>query len=445
MVKLSLIADDRGNKAAARSAEPLPPSLWAATATPAPSTPPLHGETQAEVAIVGGGYTGLSAALHLAERGKAVVLLEAMEPGWGASGRNGGQVIPGLKHDPDELCRLLGERQGERVIAVGGGAPDLVFELIARHGIACDAARNGWIQAVHGQQMLAVVQKRAAQWQARGAPAVMLDGTEVAAALGASGYVGGMLDRRGGCLQPLSYARGLARAAARLGASVHGGSPATALHHESGGWRVETPAGAVKAESLILCTNAYTGGLVPGLRQSIVPVNSFQVATAPLPAELRRAILPGGEVASDTRRLLTYFRFDRDGRFLLGGRGSPTGDADPRRYGRLRRLAARLFPQLGNPQWQFHWSGKVAVTVDHLPHVHEPHPGFVVALGYNGRGVAMATMMGKLLAERVLGAPAEWLGLPVTPIQPLPLWSFREPVLALLTRWYAMRDAVDRR
>jgi glycine/D-amino acid oxidase-like deaminating enzyme len=421
----------------------LPPSLWAATAVPAPDTPPLRGEARAEIAIVGGGYTGLSAALHLAERGKDVRLLEAAEPGWGASGRNGGQVIPGLKHDPDELCRLFGERQGERIIAVAGGAPDLVFELIARHAIACDAARNGWIQAVHGAAGLAAVQRRAGQWQARGAPVTLLDAAVVAARLGAVGYAGGLADLRGGGLQPLSYARGLARAAAGLGAVIHGGSPAIALRHEGGGWRVETPEGLVTADSLIVCTNAYSDGLLPGLRRSIVPVNSFQSATAPLPEALRRSILPGGEVASDTRRLLTYFRLDSGGRLIIGGRGTPRGETSPRRYERLRRLAATMFPQLGTVPWPFNWSGKVALTADHLPHIHEPQPGFIIALGYNGRGVAMATMMGKLLAERALGAPAEWLGLPVSPIRPLPLWALRQPVLAGLTQWYRLRDLLE--
>jgi glycine/D-amino acid oxidase-like deaminating enzyme len=227
------------------------------------------------------------------------------------------------------------------------------------------------------------------------------------------------------------------------GATIHGGSPAVRLGGGNGGWHVETPGGSLRADSLVVGTNAYSDGLIAGLKRTVVPVNSFQVASAPLSDNLRRSILPGGEAASDTRRLLAYFRLDRDGRLVLGGRGSPRGEADPARYGRLRRLVSYLFPQLEAPAWEFHWSGKVALTADHLPHIHEPAPGFVIGLGYNGRGVAMATMMGKLLAERVLGAPAEWLGLPVGPIRPLPLWGLRQPALALLTQWYRLRDALD--
>ncbi len=425
------------------SPPPLPPSLWAATAQPAPSTLPLRGDERVEVAVVGGGFTGLSAALHLAEQGKAVGLIETAEPGWGASGRNGGQVIPGLKHDPDELCAMFGERQGERIVAVAGAGPDLVFELIQRHAIRCDAVHNGWIQAVHSEKKLEAAASRMRQWQARGAPVAMLGRKAVAGRLGTESYAGGYLDRRGGALHPLSYARGLARAAIGQGAAIHGGTPAVRLARENGGWRVETPAGSLRADSVVIGTNAYTDGLVPGLRRTVVPVNSFQVATAPLSDNVRRSILPGGEVASDTRRLLAYFRLDRDGRLIMGGRGAPTGEADPSRYGRLRRLAGAMFPQIGAPEWQFYWSGRVALTRDHLPHIHEPEPGLLIGLGYNGRGVAMATMMGKLLAKRALGAPAEWLGLPLAPIRPLRLWGLRQPALALLTSWYQLRDALE--
>ena len=422
---------------------PLPPSLWAATAEPGLPAPALTGAIKAEVAIVGGGFTGLSAALHLAEAGRHVVLIEAGEPGWGASGRNGGQVIPGLKFDPDELVALFGAERGERIASIAGMAPDLVFDLIERHGIRCDAVRNGWIQAVHSGAKLPLAESRVRQWQARGAPVEMLDRAATAARLGTGRYAGAWLDRRGGGLQPLSYARGLARAATAAGAVIHGASPATALTRETNSWRVDTPQGVVTADSVLVCTNGYTGDLVPGLKRTIVPVNSFQIATKPLSANVRRSILPGGEMVSDTRRLLAYFRLDRDGRLVLGGRGAPTGESDPARYDRLRRVLQWLFPQVTMPEWAYHWSGRVALTADHLPHLHEPAAGLAVALGYNGRGVAMATMLGKLLADRQLGAPPEAFGLPITGIRPLPFWSLRQPVLTALTQYYRLRDALE--
>src|SRR2546423_5593277 len=189
---------------------PLPPSLWASTARPAPETPPLDASRQADVAIVGAGYSGLAAALQLAEAGVSVVVLESGEPGWGASGRNGGQVIPGLKFDPDELVAMFGPDAGEHLVRVAGAAPDTVFDLIGRHGIDCDARRCGWIQPAFAAADLDLIARRAEQWQRRGAPVEVLDRDTTRRLVGSPIYHGGWIDRRAGSVQPLRYARGLA-------------------------------------------------------------------------------------------------------------------------------------------------------------------------------------------------------------------------------------------
>src|SRR5262249_9488424 len=191
----------------------LPKSLWATTATPPAAYPPLRGDVKADCVIVGGGFTGLSIALHLAERGIGTVLVEANEPGWGASGRNGGQVIPGLKLDPSELRAKYGEERGRRLTTTIGATADLVFDLIGRHHIECDARRSGWIQGAPGPKGLAQVRRRAEEWSGEGADVAVLERPEVEARAGTNAYVGAFLDRRGGTVQPLSYARGLARAA----------------------------------------------------------------------------------------------------------------------------------------------------------------------------------------------------------------------------------------
>ena len=427
------------------TAPALPDSLWAATAAPKPETPPLEGEVRAQVCIVGGGYTGLSAALHLAEAGAEVVLLEAAEPGWGASGRNGGQVIAGLKWDPDTIETCFGSERGGRLIAFAGTAPDLVFDLIARHGIDCGAKRGGWIQGAHGAKAMATVESRAAQWARRGVAVDLLDRDAIALLTGSRGYVGGYVDPRGGHLQPLSYARGLARAALGAGAAIHGGAPARDLRRTDGGWRVGTPGGAVTAERVLLCTNGYTDNLWPGLERSIIPAMSYQVATRPLSDNLRRAILPRGHVISDTRRLLAYFRLDPAGRLVLGGRGRFADSSDPALYGHLHARLSEMFPDLGEPGWEFHWAGRIALTLDHLPHLHEPAPGLLAALGYNGRGVALASAMGKALAGRASGAPAEDLPLPLSPLRPIPLHRLRGPALSLAIAWKRMLDAWETR
>jgi glycine/D-amino acid oxidase-like deaminating enzyme len=438
-----------GGRAAGGDPLAAPASIWTATAGPAPDCPPLAGERRADVAVVGGGFTGLSAALHLAERGAEVVLLEAVEPGFGASGRNGGQVIPGLKIDPDEMMQRFGPERGARLAELAGGAADLVFDLVKRHGIECDARQGGWIKAAHAPGALRHVEATARQWARLGAPVELLDRRAVAEHLGTGAYVGGLLDRRGGGLNPLGYARGLARAAQRAGAAVHGQSPVLGARREGAGWRVGTPGGVVVAGQVIIGTNAYSdlagprAGPWPDLQRTIVPVWSYQAATRPLPDTVRGTILPAGPVVSDTRRLLLYFRLEPSGRLVMGGRGRFHDATDPALYRGVMAAARRLYPQLGVPAWEFWWSGKVALTLDHVPHLHEPASGVLAGLGYNGRGVAMATALGKVLADWAQGLPAASLPLPPTPIRPIPLHGVRRPILSLVAAWKRLLDAIE--
>jgi glycine/D-amino acid oxidase-like deaminating enzyme len=421
----------------------MPKSLWAATSPPAPATPALADEARADVAIVGGGFTGLSAALHLAETGAKVVLLEAAEPGWGASGRNGGQVIAGFKYDPGELTAKFGPEAGARLAEFAGGTAGLVFGLIERHKISCVAARTGWIQAAHCAKAQRELEARVEQWQRLGAPVEIMDAKAVATATGTDIYSGAMLDRRGGVLQPLAYARGLAKAAQGAGARIHGESPARRIVPDGKSWRVETPQGAVVANQVLLCTNAYTDTLWPGLARSVIPAFSYQIATVPLGDNLGAGILPKGEGVSDTRRLLRYFRLDPEGRLILGGRGRFKETEEPAFYRGIANELRGLFPRLEAVDLEFHWSGQVALTLDHMPHLHELAPGVTAALGYNGRGVAMATAVGKLLAERVQGRPLADLPLPASPLKPAPFHGLRQPALAAAVTWKRALDRFD--
>lgn len=384
----------------------LPPSLWAATAEPAPAAPRLTGPAEADVVVIGGGFTGLSAALHLAEAGKRVVVLEAAEVGWGASGRNGGQVNPGWKVLPSEIVARYGRARGERVARMAHATCDLVFELIDRFRISCDACRPGYLQAVFGGRGRRTQESWAREWSAHGVEVELLDKRAFADLLGTERYGGGLRDPRGGNLQPLSYARGLARAAAGLGAELYGRSPALAVSRRGAGWRVATPDGEVACEHVVIGTNGYTDDLWPGLKRTVVPVASFIVASRPLGQNLARTILPGRHAVSDTRRVLYYFRMDRDDRFVFGGRGRLFDGADHADQGDMRHLkaaACRLYPQLEGIGWDYAWGGYVAVTPAHTPHLMRLAPGVFAGLGYNGRGVAMATMMGKQLSLAVLG------------------------------------------
>jgi glycine/D-amino acid oxidase-like deaminating enzyme len=424
-------------------ARPLPPSLWAATAEPAVDTPPLDACVKTDVLIVGAGYTGLSTALHLAAHGVKVCVIDANEPGWGASGRNGGQVIPGLKYDPDELIRRYGPRDGETLAQIAGSAADTVFDLIERHHIQCDATRNGWIQPTHSNKLLATLHARARQWEARGAPVELLDRAQVSKRLGTEAFVGGWIDKRAGSVQPLSYARGLARAAKAAGVAIHSATRATALERGPSGWRVRCAGGnVVDAKQVLLATNGYTDALWPGLAQSVIAANSFIVATRPLPGDIGATVLPGREVASDSRRLLLYFRKDAAGRLLIGGRGPFSDPRSATDWAHLERAARLMYPQLEGIEYEYRWAGRIAITRDFLPHVHTPAEGLTIALGYNGRGIAMATTLGKHLAAFMSGA-AQGLPVPPTSIKPIPFHALQRVYISAGVAWYGLLDALS--
>jgi glycine/D-amino acid oxidase-like deaminating enzyme len=419
-------------------------SLWAATAAPGLDLPQLSGDLRAQVVIIGGGYTGLSAALHLAEAGRDAVVLEAADIGERASGLNGGQVIPGVKYDPDPLEAMFGPGLGARLIETVAGGPDLVFALIRKYGIACEAVRTGWIQPATSEVALGMLHTRVEQWQRRGAPVEMLSPAETARLTGSSRYCGGWIDRRGGTVQPLSYVRGLAAAAQKQGGRIFRRSPATKLWRRRGEWRVDTPAGSVTSPTVILATDAYADRIVDVVRRTVVTVPSFQVATAPLPPELLRTLLPERQSASDTWHLLRYFRLDETGRLLMGSRGV-FGEAPVAAQARHQyRAVHEIYPQLDGIPFEYHWGGLVAVTRDHLPRLQEVAPGLLAGFGYNGRGVAMATMMGSLLARWSCGQPAAELGFPVTPVDPLPLHAFNQLGARVAVQYLRTLDGLAR-
>ncbi|MPT52102.1 MULTISPECIES: FAD-dependent oxidoreductase [Delftia] len=421
---------------------PSAPSLWAATAPAAPPTPPLAAAlTTTDVLVIGAGYTGLSAALHLAESGASVCVLDAHAPGWGASGRNGGQVNPTLKYDPDELQRIHGAALGERLIDAVSRSADLVYGLIERHGIDCAPVRAGWLQVGYTQQAVDGMHARARQWERRGVRVELLDRTATAARTGTPAFAGGWLDGRAGAIQPLAYVRGLVRAAQTLGAQVHSGSPVLALERQgTDHWAATTAQGQrILARQVLLATNGYTDGLWPGLARTVLAANSFIVATQPL-GKAGAHILPGGETGSTSQRLLLYFRKDAQGRLLMGGRGhfaDPQGAGD---YAHLERAVALMFPGLGPLQYEYRWAGRIAVTRDFMPHLHQPAPGITMALGYNGRGIAMATLLGREAAVLMAGGNAPACPFPVTPVQPIPLHGLQRLYIAAGVAWYSLLD-----
>jgi glycine/D-amino acid oxidase-like deaminating enzyme len=436
---------DAGRTRLAGETLDFPRSLWATTAIAAPPTDTAEGDLTADVAIIGGGYTGLSAALHLAESGVSTIVLEAAGPGWGASGRNNGQVIPGLKLDPDEVEAQFGAERGARLVTWAGEAPSLVFDLIERHAIACHPVRNGWIQPAYTRAAIRTIEARCRQWADRGADVRMIDPKDLPGLLGTAAFVGGWLDRRGGSIQPLSYARGLAAAAIKAGAKVFSRSMVLTMERSTGGWTLKTASASIAARHVIVATAAYATDLVPGLTRSFVPVRTAQVATKPLTPNVLKAILPGRQLASDTRRLLTSFRISPDGRLVMGGSGATGGQHLVSLEGHLHRAADELFGSLARLEWEFGWSGYFPVTADHAPHIHEPDPSLLIALGCNGRGIALSTAMGRLLGQRILGRDGRELEIPVTAMRPVRFHAFRNIGIAVATAVKRAQDAADRR
>jgi sarcosine oxidase len=407
--------------------DPRSHGLWEATAPAAPATHPLEGARTADVVVVGAGFTGLSAALHLAEAGARVVVLEAAEIGYGGSGRNVGLVNAGMWVMPDALPGVLGAVHGQRLLELLGNAPRTVFDLIERHGIDCQPVRTGTLHCGVGAKGAADLAERARQWQARGADVELLGAEEAARRVGTTAYSAALLDRRAGTLQPLAYVRGLARAAMAAGAAIHTASPVAAYAREGARWRVDTDAGSVTADWVVVATNAYTATPWPEIREEIVRLPYFQIATAPLSQNLARSILPERQGCWDTKDVLSSFRFDRDDRLVFGSVGSlrGSGAAIHRRW--ARRSLQRLFPQLGDIGFEAEWYGQIGMTADSLPKFHRLDERVISFSGYNGRGIAPGTVFGQTLAAHILGAMSEdELPLPVTTPVPQRFRGIRE-------------------
>src|SRR5574337_550102 len=352
--------------------DPLSHGLWEATAPPAPPTGPLSGEIKADVAVVGCGYTGLSAALSLAEAGAKVVALEAVEVGFGAAGRNVGYVNAGMWVMPSVMQEALGPLYGERALKLLGDSPRVVWETIEKHGLDCDPVRKGTIQ-------------------------------------------------------PLAYARGLARAAIAAGADIRTQSPVRRAERTGKTWTLQAGGGTVTADWIAVATEAYGGEPWPEGRREQILLPYFNFATAPLSPDLRAAILPGREGCWDTRKIMSYFRLDRDGRLVFGSPGALRGTGLAVHRAWAKRALRKIFPRLGEPRFEHQWYGMIGMTSDSVPRFHRLAENVVTFCGYNGRGIGTGTVFGRVLADHILGRIAEKdLPLPVTAPEKPALPSLRE-------------------
>lgn len=388
--------------------------LWADTAQPAQELTPVDGDQKAEVAIIGGGYTGLSAALHLAEAGTDVILLEADHVGCGGAGRNVGFVNAGLWLKPEDVITRMGKKYGEQLLEVLGASPDLVYQLIEKHNIQCEAVRNGTLHCAHSPAGFKELQEREEQWQQRGAPVTLLNREEAAPRIGSDSFYGALFDERAGTIQPLSYVNGLARAAQNAGARIHAPSPVTGLKRESGMWHLDTPTGRITAKTVIQATLGYPAFAFKEQIKELIPFNYFQFATEPLPQDILKTVLPNKEGALDTNAILSSFRLDEAGRLMVGSVGQVENMGYAVHEGWAKRTIRKIFPQAASVPLEYAWNGRIAMTPNHIPRFHMPEENMISVSSYNGRGIGPGTVFGKLLAQLVMGASLDTIPLPVT-------------------------------
>jgi glycine/D-amino acid oxidase-like deaminating enzyme len=323
------------------------------------------------------------------------------------------------------------------------GSADLVFDLIRKHDIDCDAAQDGWLQPAHRPSRMRGIQAKHDQWAARGAPVEMYDAARAAELTGSPIYHGGWMHRAGGHIQPLGYARGLARAARAAGAMVHGDSPVLSIDRDGDKWRLKLGEGNVRAETVILATNGYTGNLFPNLRQTIIPLRSTHVATTALSDNVAKSVLPGNHGLSDTRQALWAFRKDRFGRIVTTSAPVFTTGARARMTASTLRRLNIAFPQIERPEIEYVWEGIIAMTYERLPRYHELAGGIMTALGYSGRGIALGTAVGRMMAERALGKPVNELPLPALPLKPWPMHNLVVPFSRTMAWYFKWRDSRD--
>jgi glycine/D-amino acid oxidase-like deaminating enzyme len=410
-------------------------TLWWQTSRENSRFPPAQGATTVDVAVIGGGILGLSAALHLAHAGASVAVLEAETVGHGASGRNGGLVVPSLPRvGPDDAIRILGDA-GARLVSLVLGAPGEVFGLIGRHGIDCDAVQSGWLNPAHAASLVPALERRLAAWRRHGSTAVLLDAVETQRRIGSPHFHGAIADPTGGHLNPLAYTNGLARVAAAVGARVHEQTRVLSVRRQSAGWRLELAQATVVAAQVLQATNAATPdiGAARSVRQSVVPLIIYELATAIQPAAVRATLLPGNEAMSDTRNNLFACAYDGTGRLVTGGMAPVSQLGAPEWLPRLlARRFKRIFPQLPSAAFTYVWRGRAALTRDFLPRAFELAPGWLAPISCNGRGIALSTAMGRCLSEFLLTGDASRLPVPIDRPRPLPVHALAGQVPQLL-------------
>lgn len=423
-------------------------SLWASTAEPLRDFPVLSGEVQADVVIIGAGYTGLSAAHHIAKSGLNPIVLEANHPGWGASGRNGGVITAKFRQSFRGIDASHGRAMAKRMYEIAHESIEMVEELVSEFGItAARLTRSGQVKAAHNQTTLQAAIDEAS-WMKRemgDAEVSILDAREVRDETGSQAFVGGVLNPGSGGIHPLNYLRGLASGVAQRGVAIYQQSPVLRLRRNTGGVVAETPAGAVRARQAIIATNSYSD-MTPATRhmqKTLVPFRSAIIATEKLSPNLAGHLMPSGRTYTETKRMMRWFRMV-DNRVVFGGRGAFGKQDSAAAFAALRKAMTGIFPELSDIPLEFCWSGLVGMTLDSMPHIGRLDDRTLFSMGYNGAGVAMSSLMGRYLAAFVRGETPDVGLLDASRLKAIPFYPLREPAVRMVAGWYQFLDAIGR-
>ncbi len=427
---------------------PLAPaaSLWASTAEPLRAFPALSGEVHADVVIIGAGYTGLSAAHHIAKSGLAPVVLEANRPGWGASGRNGGVITAKFRQSFRGIDAAHGRAMARRMYEIAHESVEMVEELVSEFGIAsARLTRSGQVKAAHNHATLRAAADEA-EWMKRemgDAEVRVLDAQQVRGETGSQAFVGGVLNPGSGGIHPLNYLHGLAEGLAQRGVAIFQESPALRLLRDNELIVAETPQGAVWARQAIIATNSYSD-LTPAtrhLQRTLVPFRSAIIATDKLPHNLARSLMPTARTYTETKRMMRWFRMVDD-RVIFGGRGAFGKHDSESAFNALRKAMIGIFPELADIPLAFKWSGLVGMTLDSVPHIGRLDDRTLFSMGYNGAGVAMSSLMGRYLAAFVRGEKPNVGLLDASRLKVIPFYPLREPAVRIVAGWYQFLDAI---
>lgn len=418
------------------------PVLWEAQLPPRPPAAGRELPRRADVAVIGGGYTGLSAARALRQAGASVLVLERDRVGAGASSRNGGFVLPGYKSDIPTIVRRFGLPVARQLHEDSLAAIAFVERLVADERISCDFHRPGYVTlAAKPRHLRGLEETRRLLERDFGYHSQLLSQAEMKAEIATERYHGGLLEPDAAAIQPAAYVRGLADAAVRLGVVLVEGVEASSVRRVGQEFELQTSGGPVATRDVLVATNGYTGTLLPWLAQRVVPVGSFLIATAPLSTDQQRRLIPRRRLFADTKNLLYYFRLSADGRMVFGGRAAFVPTAVERSRELLRLGMAEVFPELAGAPVEFAWGGTLGFTRDQLPHAGR-HDGVAYALGYGGHGVALASWLGDQVGRAMAGGGA-WPAIADVPFPGIPLYHGRPWFLPAAGAYYALKDRLD--